>query len=512
MLFLLIDSMEIMEMMGATASAAESGVGVPQNQVDFVGARLSHSVTAYRSDLSPSSSLLTAFQTSGSFSLDTFLPRFDTQAGGPSLGPGGLGAGLPSQANEPFGLRIVPLVTMSERYDSNVFLAPKLPGLDRQDWVTKVFPRVFLQDSGRIIGTTVYAGTTGEYYAKNTELSYVSYNAGGSLNVTELLRRFVPEASLYFMGNYTYTPLPPAFLGGGGQTNPGVGEEITSQLPVNDTYTRGIQSQRVNTTSYFGGMSGSIRYSPNLYILGSYGYAVVSFGTPAVTQQAPGYVPVYNKTTAHSVSGGPLYKLTEQDSVNLYYQYVKVEFGADRGGYESHAATVGYQRTLAASFVGRIYGGASIFTRDAGGQQATTSANSEQQVSYTGGASLSWARRNTQATLAYTTGIYPNYTGIPGVALSSNLSLRVTQRLDDDVNAYVSLNYGENRAIGQQTGQAGSDFHSYITSEGLSYRLSSSLIASVIHDWLLSTGNYTGQEENKIIRNAVTISLTKAWY
>jgi len=508
MLFFLIDSMGVM--MGATASAAESGVGVSQNLVDFVGARLPPSVMGHGSDLSPSSSLLTAFHTNGS--LDTFLPRFDTQAGGPSLGAGGLGVGLPSQGGGPPGLRIIPLIGMTERYDGNVFFAPKLPGLDRQDWVTTVSPRVFLQDNGRIIGSTVYAGATGGYYAKNTGLSYIGYNAGGSLNVTGLLRRFVPEASLYLTGAYTYTPLPPAFLDGGGQSNPGVGEEITSQLPTADTYVRGIQSQRVNTTTYTAGMTGSIRYSPYLYFQGSYTYAVASFGQPSVTQRVTGYTPRFTTTATHSVNVGPVYKLSAYDSVNLNYQYSKSEFGSNQGGFQSHQATLGYQRMLDASLAGRIYGGASVITKDAGGQQATTSATSGQQIQYTGGASLTWARRFTQASILFSTGVSPNYIGTPGVVLSSNLSLRATQQLDDNVYAYASINYGDNRAIGQQTGQAGTTFHSYNTSESLSYRLSSSLVASVSHEWGLYTGTYTGQGGDKIIRNAVTVSLTKAWY
>lgn len=484
------------------------------------GAELSQGLMGHGSSQQSVSSLLTMFQ--GVSFLGTMLPRFDTQSGGggglggPSLGAGGLGVGVPGQGSGALGLRIIPLVTMSERYDSNIFFAPKLQGLDRQDWVTTVSPRLALQDNGRVIGTTLSVGAIGEYYAKNTGLSYVGYNAAGSLNVTGLLRRFIPEASLYVSGSYSYTPIPPAFMGGGaGQANPAVGEEITSQLPVADTYIRGIQSQRVNTTAYNGSMAGSINYSPNFYIQGSYGYAVASFGgAPAVTQQVSGYRPLVTDTTTHSLSISPIYRLTAQDSVNFNYQYLKAEFGGNQGGFDSHSATVGYQRALDDFFIARAYGGASLYSQDIGGQQATTSAASGQQVAFTGGGSLTWARLSTRATLAYSIGLYPNYVGVPGVVLSSNLSMQGMQRVSDEVVAYVSLNYAENRPVGGQGGQggqAGIEFRSYNTSESLSYRVSRSFFVTATHEWGLYTGNFTGQGEDKIIRNAVTVSLTKAW-
>ena len=490
------------------AAAAESGAEQSQNLV------------GQGSSPHPVSSLLTMFQ--GVSSLETMLPRFDTQAGGggglggPSLGAGGLGVGVPGQGGGATGLRIIPVVTMSERYDTNVFFAPKLPGLDRQDWVTTISPRLALQDNGRVIGTTLSAGAIGEYYAKNAGLSYVGYNAAGSLNLTGLLRRFVPEASLYVSGSYSYTPIPPAFLSGGsGQANPAVGEEITSQLPVADTYIRGIQSQRVNTTIYTGSMAGAINLTQNSYIQGSYGYAVSSFGgTPAVTGQVSDYRPLVSDTTTHSLSISPTYKLTAQESMNFNYQYLKAEFGGNQGGFDSHSATMGYQRAIDGFFRVHVYGGASLYSQDQGGQQVTTSTASGQQVAFTGGGGLTWARRNTQATVTYSIGLYPNYVGVPGVVLSSNLSMQAAQRVSDDAVATVSLNYADNRPVGDQAGQggqAGIEFRSYNTSESLSYRVSRSFFVTATHEWGLYTGNFTGQGEDKIIRNAVTVSLTKAW-
>ena len=498
--------------MDAQASASEIGVGLSQNLVGYDGSRLLPSVLGQGTDAHPLSSLLTTLQTNGS--LGTFLPRFDTQAGG-GLGAGGLGSGLPSQGSGPLGLRIIPLVTMSERYDSNIFFAPKIPGLDRQDWVTRVSPQVFLQDNGRIVGTTLNVGATSEYYAKNTGLSYIGYNAGGRINVTPLLRRFVPEASLFFAGRYSYTPLPPAFLGGGSeQTNPAVGEEITSQLTFADTFIRGTQAQRVNTTTYGGTIAGAVNYSPNLYFQAAYNYNVVNFGTPSVTQKVSTFKPLLSDTTAHSVSLGPTYAVTSFDSVNLRYQYETVAFDASGGGYQSHQATVGYQRLVDASMVARVYGGAALFTQDFGGQAGSTSADSSEQVTYTGGASLSWARRNTQASFSYSVGVYPSFVGVPGVILSNNVSLQVRQRLDDNVGVFASLNFADNNTIGGQAGQAGQaglGFRSYSTTESLWYRISTSFFVNVTHEWGLYTGNFTGQQSDSFVRNAVTVSLTKAW-
>lgn len=458
----------------------------------------------------PFSSLRSALTPAG-------FPRFDVQAGGglggPSLGAGGLGAGLPSQqtAGAP-GLRIIPLIRMSERYDSNVFFAPNLPGLDRQDWVSAVSPQIFLQDNGPKVGTTLNLGATGEYFVKNPGLSYIGYNARGSLNVTPFLRRFVPEASLFFAGTYTYTPLSPAFLGGGGQSHLGVGEEITGQLPVADTYIRGIQSQRINSSSYSGTVAGSINYSPNLYFQGSYGYAVLKFGDQPSALQANGFRPIYSATTTHTVNVGPVYRLSPFDTVNLNYQYLRSEFGSSQNNFQVHQATIGYQRAVDASLVGRIFGGAATTTQESGGGAPSTTSNTGEQIAFTGGGSLTWSRRSTLARIAVSTGVYPNYIGVAGSLLSTNVSVQGAHRLDDNLGVYAQVGYANNSAIGGQAELSGVEFRSYNTSESLWYRFGPWFVASLTHEWGFFTGNYTGQGESTIIRNAVTISLTKAWY
>src|SRR6187549_498401 len=70
---------------------------------------------------------------------------------------GGMGGGMPTIPGTAFGgatdpssmqavngLRIVPSVQVSERYDSNVFFAPRseLQGLTPEDFVTTVMPQV----------------------------------------------------------------------------------------------------------------------------------------------------------------------------------------------------------------------------------------------------------------------------------------------------------------------------------------------------------------------------------
>jgi len=212
------------------------------------------------------------------------------------------------------------------------------------------------------------------------------------------------------------------------------------------------------------------------------------------------------------VNAGPVYRLSAYDSINLFASYYKSEFGSNQGGFQGYQGTIGYQRTLDAAFVGRVYGGVAVLTQDTAGQQATTSGNSGQQMSYTGGASLSWARRNSQATLAYTTGIFPNYIGVPGAMVSTNVSLFGGHRFVDDLAGGVSLKFADNTAIGGQAELAGVQFRSYSTTEALYYSFNPLLVVSLIHEWGFYTGNFTSQGEDKIIRNAVTISLMKAWF
>jgi hypothetical protein len=133
------------------------------------------------------------------------------QMGGMGGGMGGIGGGMPTVPGTAFGgatdpssmqavngLRLVPSVQISERYDSNVFFAPKslLQGLNPADFVTTVMPQVrgLYADPEKLVKVNATVGAVGSYYANNTGLSYVGANAGAGLDMSDLLNRWRPGA------------------------------------------------------------------------------------------------------------------------------------------------------------------------------------------------------------------------------------------------------------------------------------------------------------------------------
>lgn len=469
-------------------------------------------------------------QISSAFGLKESLPgsnvelplsyKFLEQTGSSGLGGGGFGAGIPSQTavGGPPGLRIIPVITISERYDSNVFYAPNLPGLRREDYVTSATPQIFVQDTGRLITTTFNAGATAEYYVVHPRLSYVGFNTSGTMVLSSLLGRFVPNASLYVLGAYRYTPNPPSFLVGSQQVQQDqvIGQEITNQLPLSDVYVRGLQANRVNQTSYTASVAGAYPLTSVIDVQGFYGFSAVHFGTPILAGSSTGFNPVISDSKTHTGIVGPVYKLSDQNSLNLVYRYSKSIYGGGAGEFETHSATLGWQRIASPQFITRVYAGPSLIRQQAG-VVATTTTTGGDQIAYNGGASLTWSVRRTQVSINYSAGVYPGYVNGAVPLLSHNVGLFSSHRLDDDLTVAGGVNYGRNDVVGPQSDPTQSlSFESYNTFETLSYRISSSMFVSLSHTFGYFKGNYgggtNGSSSDSIYRNAVTISLAKAWY
>ena len=80
--------------------------------------------------------------------------------------------------------RIIPSLTIAERYDSNVFL---VRGSHLQDYVTTVTPRIVVEHAGRLISGSLTGTLTSETYVRNPGLDYIAPTAAINLNFDSLL-------------------------------------------------------------------------------------------------------------------------------------------------------------------------------------------------------------------------------------------------------------------------------------------------------------------------------------
>lgn len=441
---------------------------------------------------------------------DGFVPQFEQQFPG---GTGGLGTGTAqtsgAQVGQPtglLGLQFIPSITLSERYDTNVFFVPKIPGLQREDYVTTLTPTLFFRNVGRLVDATLSVGATGEKYVNNPGLSYVGYNAGTNIVLDQLVQRFAPGATLRFGDSFLYTPNPPAFLSGDTLTTQVVGPENASQVTPADFFVRGIQAFRVNTYTNSASVAASYPVTPTTRFVTAYSNSIIRFGTPFVrsTQQQT----LFGSTT-HIVMAGPEIRPSPRDTLTLNYIFMRSEVeGGGAGTFTSHGASLGWLRVLSPELTAKATGG--IVLVQVEGLGAATGGNA---LSYIGGASIAWSRRNVNASVNYSAGVYPSFFVGAGPLLSQTVNaVGSYQMLDNRLVASAGVNYSRNDGIEPGPVAETLSFESYGTNAGLVYTLAPTTLISFSHSFQLFKGFFgfaaTTQEFS---RNVLMISLTKHW-
>ena len=86
---------------------------------------------------------------------------------------------------------IIPTLTVSEAYDSNVFNTPKSslpPGSKPEDYITTVTPMINVAHTGSLIRGNLSVGALITRYLENTDLDYTGYNAAGRLDLSQLAK------------------------------------------------------------------------------------------------------------------------------------------------------------------------------------------------------------------------------------------------------------------------------------------------------------------------------------
>src|SRR5215217_7318860 len=122
---------------------------------------------------------------------------------------------------------IVPSLTVSETYDSNVFWAPKsllTPGSKPEDFYTQVTPQLTLAHMGSLIRGNFTVGGLITKYIHNPDLDYTGVNAAGRLDFQQVAQRMSARfTSLSVNGSYQFTPSMSQFGAVGGQVGAGFG-------------------------------------------------------------------------------------------------------------------------------------------------------------------------------------------------------------------------------------------------------------------------------------------------
>jgi len=418
---------------------------------------------------------------------DEYLGRGQAQSSGAAptaegeAGAGELGTPTADVTGAPV-LSVLPSVTVSETYDTNVLL---VAGQQKDDYVTRITPQVSAELKGRLMSGSFQAGLTGAWYVRNPDLNYIGANGGLNLNLDNVVNRVVPRLKIQLSDFVTYTPQPPAFLNpearAGGQS---------------DIFARGIQVARADSIQNTSAISGSYTLLPRVSMNARYAYSFMKFFNKFATPDAGTFV----DTTSQSANIGVQTAVTRQDNFNVSYTYSLSSFGQGTGGvgsFTSHSGTLTWSHQFTRTLSGSLAGGATAAVPDSG----PTSLN------YTGGATLTWVQGKIPFSFNFSRAITPSYYVAATALISDTVSLSAGYPLTPRLSASGSANYGQSSSSFTGTSL---DFYSVGGTIGLSYVLIPGINANLIYNYNHFKQDFEGAN-SEFDRHVATLAISAVW-
>jgi len=370
------------------------------------------------------------------------------QMGGMGGGMGGLGGGMPTIPGTEFGgvtdpssiqvregLRVVPSIQVSERYDSNVFLASRslLQGSTPEDFVTTVVPQVrgLYADQQRLVKVDAVAGAVGSYYVNNTGLNYVGANAGAVLDMSDLLSRWRPGARWTVSDTYFYSPQPPAFLLGG---QPGV-----QANPL----VAGFQAARTNTSSNSVNTLFQFPINKTMSLIGSYTHSFIHYGRSRVPQSV-----TLISQNSHAYSAGFLMEVSLYDTVRVNFTGNDFDQG-ERGAFSARGGDLGWIHRFSPTLSFDATGGVQVLSGELNGVPLSS------VIAPFGSLALLWSNPTTSLSLSYRSAITPSFLFQGAAMLNHTVLFRMTQNTPiRDLAGLFEANYGIANEYGSNSGSA----------------------------------------------------------
>jgi opacity protein-like surface antigen len=382
--------------------------------------------------------------------------------------------------------RLIPSLTVAERYDTNIWFAPAEflpPGTRLDDFATTLGGGLQALYKERDIEASLLAGADFNAYVYNSGLNYLNTRLEGSAQLNGWVQQFIKGSQLRVAESFRYTPESPGFING---VKGGV---------VDDPFLRGIQQFRANTFSNTTLVNGSIPVFRDLAFDAGYSFSLYRVGSVL----APGATgATFFDTTMHTWSAGPRYALTRQDSVALFFARSEVSQTQATGAgstfdYTSQSASVNYDRVTSAWTVG-IAGGMTL---------VDPSSKAYPTVNIRLSNSL---ERVTAVRLDLSRQVAPSFFFQNGALISNLAQLAVNHRLTRLVSIEASVNYGYNETVPDRSIK----FTSFTAVAGLKYRLTKTMIVDVYYNYNDFKTEQPGSSF-EVLRNVVGISLTAEW-
>lgn len=340
-----------------------------------------------------------------------------TNLGGPEIPRGSAGGSL---------LRFTPMITVSERYDSNVFQAPNQ---EVYDYVTNISPGARIQYENDLIVGSFLGNLFSEIYALNPGLNYVGGNGAIQADLSYMVGRILRGATFHVTDSFMYTPQLPAFAA------PQTGNQVPAE------FVRGVQVYRNNALSNGISLQAGYAVTPRLSANVLYSYSILRFLEDPDAQAGAA---LFN-TTTQSITAGPQYNLSRNDTVGVSYQYQHlvieptIQAGAVPVPNSSVATTV---HGAAATWRSLL---TPTLTLDVAPGVAVVSGSNDPV--WTARAQVTWTLQSTSIVGSYTRGVYPLFYLQGGVAISDMVAVMASHNLTDKWTIRGNANYAMNKSI-----------------------------------------------------------------
>lgn len=401
------------------------------------------------------------------------------------------GATDPSSIQIQDGLRIIPSLQVSERYDSNVFFLPRsqLQRLNPEDVVTTVVPQLrgLYTDHENRVKLNVIAGAVGSYYTNNTGLSYVGANAGMVLDMSGLLSQWRPGTRWTVSDTYFKTPQPPAFLVGdqsGAQANPLIA---------------GYQTTRANTSSNSVNTLFELPLSMTVKLSGSYTHSFIDYGA----SQAPQASPLISQE-AHAYTAGLIAQVSLKDTIRVDFTGSQFDQGG-QGAFTTRGGALGWAHNFSHAISLNTAVGAQVLSGEQLGARLPTAA------APFGSLAILWNNPTTFFSLSYRSGITPSlqFQGAP--MLSHTVSFNVSQNTPiRDLVALIGANYSVANDYGSNSGRDLS-WTTVGATAGLRYRVTQKTFLTLTYSYL-NVDNVFGGRHFAYERHVAQLGLAQAFY
>lgn len=392
----------------------------------------------------------------------------------------------------PPGTSIIPGLSVAERYDTNIYLAPPSllpPGTQLHDFVTTAQGSLKALHKDKNVEASLMGGVDGNVYAHTTELNYISTRVDTNVDLTGWAQHFAKRAQLRVYDYFRYTPTSPGFLQGG-------------KSGTEDPFQRGIQGFRANTYSNTANVDGVYPVYRDLGVQAGYSFSLYRVGSILAATSAG--ISYFN-TTVNAWTAGPRLQMTQTDSVAILYKQnlISQEQTTNANTAAPGAAVF---NTNTQSVTANYTRATSFWTFGAGG--GVTLIEPASKAFATGNIRVSTnPERTTVLQLDLTRQASPSFYLQAGAMISNVAQVQVIHMLDQHLRLRASANYGFNEIVPTSSNTT---FNNFVFSTGLNYRVTRSLSVDLTYDY----NNFETKSPGisyTVNRNVVGLMLTAEW-